>query len=82
MESLSIERKLTTILHADVAGYSRLMGIDEVGTLRTLTAHRHLTDALIHQHHGRVVGSAGTASWPNLPAWWKPYNARSKSSRH
>jgi adenylate cyclase len=38
MESPNVERKLTTILHADVAGYSRLMGVDEVGTLRTLTA--------------------------------------------
>ncbi|MBI3757927.1 MAG: adenylate/guanylate cyclase domain-containing protein [Deltaproteobacteria bacterium] len=59
MESSTIERKLTTILHADVAGYSRLMGADEVGTLHTLTAYRHITDPLIQQHRGRVVGSAG-----------------------
>ena len=59
MESSNIERKLTTILHADVAGYSRLMGADEVGTLRTLTAYRHITDPLIQHHRGRVVGSAG-----------------------
>jgi adenylate cyclase len=59
MESSSVERKLTTILHADVAGYSRLMGADEVGTLRTLTAYRQIADPLIQQHRGRVVGSAG-----------------------
>jgi adenylate cyclase len=59
MESLHVERKLTTILHADVAGYSRLMGADEVGTLRMLTTCRQTTDPLIQQHRGRVVGSAG-----------------------
>src|SRR5713101_5886037 len=59
MEFPSVERKLTTILHADVHGYSRLMGADEVATLRTLTAYRQVTDPLIQQHRGRVVGSAG-----------------------
>jgi adenylate cyclase len=59
MESPPIERKLTTILHADVAGYSRLMGADEVGALRTLTAYRQITDPLIQHHRGRVVGSTG-----------------------
>ncbi|MBI3800569.1 MAG: adenylate/guanylate cyclase domain-containing protein, partial [Deltaproteobacteria bacterium] len=54
-----MERKLTAILAADVAGYSRLMGVDEEGTLRTLTAYRQLIDALITQHRGRFVGSAG-----------------------
>ena len=53
------ERKLAAILSADVAGYSRLMGEDEVGTLRTLTAHRKIVDVLIAQHHGRIVGTAG-----------------------
>src|SRR5260221_5386176 len=59
MSLSSIESKLTTILHADVAGYSRLMGADEVGTLRTLTEYRQITDPLNQQHRGRVVGSAG-----------------------
>jgi adenylate cyclase len=54
----SVERKLTAILSADVAGYSRLMGVDEVGTLRTLTAYRAVMDPLIHQHRGRIVGTA------------------------
>ncbi|MBI3302542.1 MAG: adenylate/guanylate cyclase domain-containing protein [Deltaproteobacteria bacterium] len=59
MESSSVERKLTTTLHADVHGYSRLMGADEVATLRTLTAYRELLLTLIRQHRGRAVGSAG-----------------------
>jgi adenylate cyclase len=57
--SASVERKLAAILSADVAGYSRLMGEDEVGTLRTLTAHRAVMDPLIAHHHGRIVGTAG-----------------------
>ena len=54
-----MERKLTAILSADVKGYSRLMGADEEGTLRTLTAYRQLIDTLIARHHGRIVGTAG-----------------------
>src|SRR5215831_4518071 len=54
-----VERKLAAILSADVVGYSRLMGADEVGTLRTLTAYRQIIDALIAQHRGHIVGTAG-----------------------
>jgi adenylate cyclase len=54
-----MERKLTAILCADVHGYSRLMGDDEEATFRTLASHRKLIDALIEQHHGRFVNSAG-----------------------
>ena len=54
-----MERKLTAILCADVHGYSRLMGEDEEGTLRTLSAYRKITDSLIERHHGRFVNSAG-----------------------
>jgi class 3 adenylate cyclase len=54
-----VERKLVAILSADVAGYSRLMGADEVGTLHTLTASRIVTDSLIQRHRGRIVGTAG-----------------------
>jgi adenylate cyclase len=57
--AVGMERKLTAILSADVKGYSRLMGEDEVGTLRRLTEYREVTDALIHQHRGRIVGTAG-----------------------
>src|SRR5215475_224131 len=54
-----IERKLAAILSADVKGYSRLMGEDEVATIRTLTAYREVMATLIQQHHGRVVDAPG-----------------------
>lgn len=54
-----MERKLTAILCADVHAYSRLMGDDEEATFRTLASHRKIIDALIEQHHGRFVNSAG-----------------------
>jgi hypothetical protein len=44
LETHSVERKLAAIFAADVEGYSRLMGLDEVGTLRTLTAYRFIVD--------------------------------------
>jgi class 3 adenylate cyclase len=53
------ERKLTNILSADVYGYSRLLGLDEHGTLATLKACRGIMDGLIAQHRGRVVNTAG-----------------------
>jgi adenylate cyclase len=59
MEAPPLERKLVAILAADVEGYSRLMGIDEAGTLATLSAHRAIADALIAQHGGRICGTAG-----------------------
>ena len=46
-------------LHADVKGYSRLMGEDEVATVRTLTAYRAGHDYDYSQHRGRVVGLSG-----------------------
>ena len=54
-----MERKLTAILSADVAGYSRLMGDDEEATIRTLTAYRAVISSLIQHHRGRVVDSPG-----------------------
>src|SRR5262245_53557283 len=54
-----VERKLAAILSADVKGYSRLMGDDEIATVRTLTAYREVLTALIHAHRGRVVDSPG-----------------------
>src|SRR5579864_5540396 len=56
---VSVERKLTAILCADVFGYSRLMGEDEKATLYALTANRKIIDSLIKQHNGRFVNSAG-----------------------
>jgi adenylate cyclase len=54
-----VKRKLAAILAADVQGYSRLMGEDEVATLHTLTAYREVTNRLSQQHQGRVVSTAG-----------------------
>ena len=53
-------RRLAAILAADVAGYSRLMGADEQGTLERLKAHRRqLIDPKIGEHHGRIVKTTG-----------------------
>jgi adenylate cyclase len=54
-----IERKLTTILAADVVGFSKMMGSDEAGTYDTLKACRAIIDSSIAESHGRVFGSAG-----------------------
>ena len=59
MEAPPLERKLVAILAADVEGYSRMMEVDEEGTLLTLSAHRTITDELIAQHSGRIFGTAG-----------------------
>jgi adenylate cyclase len=53
------KRKLTTILSADVAGYSRLMGEDEAATVKTLEQFKGIMSELIRQHRGRVVDSPG-----------------------
>jgi TolB-like protein/class 3 adenylate cyclase len=55
-----MERRLAAVLAADVAGYSRLMGEDEEGTLRRLNAHRReLIDPAIAAHGGRIVKATG-----------------------
>ncbi len=60
MAAERMERKLSAVLAADVAGYSRLMGADEEGTLARLTAHRReLFDPAIAKHRGRIVKTTG-----------------------
>jgi adenylate cyclase len=54
-----VERKLAAIFAADIAGYSRLMARDEVGTLARLKACRAIIDRLIASHHGRIFNTAG-----------------------
>src|SRR5262245_25686439 len=55
-----IERRLVAILMADVAGYSRLIGIDDEGTLAQLNAHNaELIEPKIKEHRGRVVRTTG-----------------------
>ena len=58
-EGQVVERKLAAIFAADVAEYSRLMGLDEVGTLRRLQAYRVILDGLIAAHRGRIFNTAG-----------------------
>ncbi len=60
MSEEGVERKLTTIIAADVVGYSRLMGEDEVGTLAALKAHRQeLIEPKAAQYHGRTIKLMG-----------------------
>src|ERR1044071_8028546 len=55
-----VERRLAAILAADVAGYSRLMGVDEEGTLADLKGHRRaVLDPKITEHRGRIVKTTG-----------------------
>jgi adenylate cyclase len=57
---MSSVRRLTAILAADVAGYSRLMGADEEGTHERLQAHlRKLVNPKIAEHRGRIVKNTG-----------------------
>src|ERR1051325_3032283 len=63
-----VERRLTTILSADVAEYSRLMRADEDGTMRGLTACRAVIDALVAEHRGRVANTAGDAVLAEFPS--------------
>jgi len=57
----SLERKLATILSADVAEFSRLMGEDEEATLRTFRGHKQVFESLVTMHRGRVFNTAGDA---------------------
>ena len=59
MSSDRKKRKLTAILSADVKGYSRLMGEDEIATVDTLKEYRQVLASHIHQYNGRVVDSPG-----------------------
>ncbi|HEY5964382.1 MAG TPA: adenylate cyclase, partial [Xanthobacteraceae bacterium] len=54
-----VERKLAAIFAADIAGYSRLMARDELGTLAGLKACRAIIDGLIAEHRGRIFNTAG-----------------------
>src|SRR4030095_15454017 len=63
-----VGRRLAAIVAADVAGYSRLMGLDEVATARTLREHRRVTDALVAKHGGRLVKSTGDGVLLEFPS--------------
>src|ERR1700760_2175166 len=58
-QSGEVHRRLAAVFAADVEGYSRLMGVDEVGTLKGLTERRAILDKLIGEHRGRIANTAG-----------------------
>jgi class 3 adenylate cyclase len=64
----ALERRLATILSADVAGYSRMMGANEEATVQTLRGHRTVFEALLKQHRGRVFNTAGDAILAEFPS--------------
>ncbi len=68
MNENKLERKLTAILHADVVGYSRLMGEDEVGTHRVLSESLHAITARVEGHGGKVRSLAGDAILADFPS--------------
>src|SRR6201985_975280 len=63
-----VGRRLAAIVAADVVGYSRLMGLDEVGTARTLREHRKVTDAFVVKHGGRIVKTTGDGALIEFPS--------------
>src|SRR5215471_5687771 len=64
-----VERRLAAVLAADVAGYSRLMGADEVGTLQALKTHRReLIDPSIAAFKGRIVKTTGDGILVEFPS--------------
>ncbi|HME42554.1 MAG TPA: adenylate/guanylate cyclase domain-containing protein [Syntrophorhabdales bacterium] len=68
MTAEPFKRKLTAILSADVKGYSRLMGEDEEGTIRTLNAYLDVITGFIHQHRGRLVATGGDSVLAEFPS--------------
>src|SRR5690242_18869351 len=66
--AFGVQRRLAAIFCADVAGYTRLMNIDERGTLRLLTSHREITDREIEQHGGRIANTAGDSILAEFPS--------------
>ena len=68
MASDRVQRRLTAILAADVAGYSRLMGLDEAGTARTLHEHRAAVDPIVASFGGRIVKTTGDGVLLEFPS--------------
>jgi adenylate cyclase len=58
-DNTKVSRRLVAVFAADVEGYSRLMGADEVGTLKGLTERRTILDRFIRDHRGRIANTAG-----------------------
>lgn len=66
--SVRVERKLTTILAADAAGYASAMDADEVGTVEALRAAREVFSKFITRHNGRIVNTAGDGLVAEFPS--------------
>src|SRR5215471_3414198 len=67
-EEARVGRRLAAIFAADVAGYSRFMGQDEIGTLRALSAARAALDRVIAEHGGRMVNAIGDSVLAEFPS--------------
>src|SRR5438552_6917027 len=63
-----VRRRLSAIVCADVAGYSRLMGADETGTLAALKSHRAVIDPIIAANGGRIVKTTGDGLLLEFPS--------------
>jgi len=74
-----LTRRLAAILAADVAGYARLTGIDETGTLRMLALHRGIMDRLISEYGGGSPTPPKTVCWQSFQASSMPCNVPSLS---
>ena len=72
------ERKLTTIVAIDVAGYSRLMHADETGTLDRLKQARAISDPIGRAHGGRIVGTSGDGVLGSVDIHFKARNATTR----
>src|SRR6266851_3201838 len=66
--AVGMKRKLAAILHADVKGYSRLIGEDEVATLPVLASYLAVMTTLVQQLGGRAVGSRGDSLLAEFPS--------------
>ena len=64
----TVQRRLSVIVCADVVGYSRLMGADELGTLTALKAHREAIDPLFAEEGGRLVKTTGDGLLLEFPS--------------
>ena len=76
-----VQRRLAAIFAADVAGYSRLMAQDEIGTLQALTAHREVMDRLIAEHGGGLPTRLAIASWLSSLVLWMRSSALCRSRK-
>src|SRR5215471_1414595 len=66
---MTVTRRLAAVLAADVAGYSRLMGVDEEGTHQRLKAHlQELVEPKIREHRGRIVKNTGDGFLAEFPS--------------